>query len=108
MALGEVEKSLLGFAKESERQQSLNITMQQYKKVLDIAQLQYQEGIIAQLDVLQAQQNVYDSTLAYAASSAESSYQLIALQKSFGAGVGRQPPELNSNTETNVSKTHDD
>ena len=82
-ALGDVETAMLAYAKESERRENLQEAADDSKKAVEISQLQYKEGIISQLDVLQAQQTMYNAQTALAESTAAVSYNLIALNKAL-------------------------
>ena len=81
--LKDVETSLLNYAKETERHEALLDAAANSKKAVEISQLQYKEGVISQLDVLQAQQTMYDADTALAQSTANVSYALIALCKAL-------------------------
>lgn len=82
-ALGDVETAMLAYAKESERTEMLTEAAANSKKAVEISQLQYKEGIISQLDVLQAQQTMYEAENALAESNAAVAYNLIALNKAL-------------------------
>lgn len=86
-ALQEVETAMLAYAKESERLESLTEAANSSRKAVEISQLQYKEGIISQLDVLEAQSTMYNAEAAQVQSTATVSYNLIALYKALGYGL---------------------
>lgn len=92
-ALQDVETSMLAYAKESERNESLADAAKDSHRAVEISQAQYKEGIISQLDVLTAQQTMYDADQALATSSAAVSEDLVALYKALGYGLPKTGSE---------------
>ncbi len=93
-ALQEVETSALAYLRELDRHDRLQHAMEANEKAMQVAQAQYREGILSQLDVLDAQRSLYASQLDLAQSTANVSTQLVALYKA----LGRTPPPEGSAT----------
>ncbi len=84
LALKETETAVLAYSKEWQRLEALTDAATASKKAIEISQTQYREGIISQLDVLQAQSTLFSAQTELLESLASVSYNLIALYKSLG------------------------
>jgi multidrug efflux system outer membrane protein len=85
-ALADVETSLTGYAKAVERLQKLQTAAQANRSALEFAKAQYKEGLIAQLDVLVAQQQSAAADIALAQGEAAVGQNLATLYKAIGGG----------------------
>jgi NodT family efflux transporter outer membrane factor (OMF) lipoprotein len=83
-ALADVETSMNAYVKAVERAKKLHIAAEANRKAVMLARAQYKEGIIAQLDVLVAQQSSAASDIAAAQGDAAMGQALAALYKAIG------------------------
>lgn len=86
-ALQEVESAALAYLRETERRARLLNAANANESAMKVAQLQYQEGILSQLDVLDAQRSFYSAQISLAQSTAAVSTDLAALYKALGYAV---------------------
>ncbi len=83
-AVQEVESAALAYTQEVLRRSELLDAVGANEKAVSIARLQYKEGILSQLDVLEAQRTLYEAEVALAQSTADASYNFIALYRALG------------------------
>jgi len=83
-ALADVETHVSDFARELRRQENLKAAVQSGSLTLELAQDRYKSGLVPFLDVLNAQQQLYDNQIQLAASMGNTTRYAIALSKSIG------------------------
>lgn len=86
IALMEVEDALVGYANEQVRHQSLAEAVESNRRSLDLSQELYGGGLIAFLNVLEAQRALYATEDQLAQSESSVVGSLIALYKALGGG----------------------
>jgi multidrug efflux system outer membrane protein len=91
-ALRDIETAAHTYAKDKERYQMLNAAMQSSHTALDVARKQYQQGILSQLDVLQAEQAAYEADASLAQATADLTQDFIALCKALALTPGLEKP----------------
>ena len=91
-ALQDVEDALVSYSREQMRRQALNDAVAANRQSVDLAQQQYQQGVVDFLTVLEAQRSLYTAQDALAQSDAQIASNLVALYKAMGGGweVGPQ------------------
>jgi NodT family efflux transporter outer membrane factor (OMF) lipoprotein len=89
-ALQEVETALARYETEQARRQSLNAAVTASSRAVELAKIQYAEGSLDLVGVLDAQRSLYAAQDLLAQSDAQASSQLIAVYKSLGGGW--EPP----------------
>lgn len=85
-ALEDVENALVAYARELDRRESLNQTVDAARKAADIAESLYTNGLRDFIYVLDAQRALFTAQDALAMSRAEVSANLIRLYKALGGG----------------------
>lgn len=85
-ALTEVEKSLSNVANEQARYRSLARSMSHYENAYELENARFKAGTVAYLNVLQAQQDMYEARSRYAQSVQRLASYRIDLFKSLGGG----------------------
>jgi NodT family efflux transporter outer membrane factor (OMF) lipoprotein len=85
-ALEEVENALVAFAQEESRRQSLSEAEQAAQRAADLAQSQYESGLVDFQVVLDAQRSLLSVQDNLAVSTAEAASDLIRLYKALGGG----------------------
>jgi multidrug efflux system outer membrane protein len=83
-ALADVETHLSDFAREQRREQKLKAAVDSSARTLELARDRYKSGLSPFLDVLEAQQRLYDNQIQLAASTGNATRYAIALSKSLG------------------------
>lgn len=89
-ALQEAETAMAQWLKEAQRCRKLEQSVQHLQEALTLADLRYQEGVSAFLDVLDAQRILYVEEVELAETRARTTLYLIALYKALG-GDGQIP-----------------
>ena len=96
-AFEEVENSLVAYAKEQTRRQSLTEAVVSSQKSLDLAQRLYANGLTDFVNVLDAERSLYEAQDALVQSDRNVSVDVVALYKSLGGGwenIGGDPSAL--------------
>lgn len=83
-ALADVETSMTAYVKATDRAQRLHVAADANRRAVTLAQARYKEGVIAQLDVLTAQQQAAASDIAAAQGDAALGQALAGLYKAIG------------------------
>jgi multidrug efflux system outer membrane protein len=85
-AIHEAENALTAYGSEQARRVSLEAAESQGRDALTLARQRYESGVTTFLDVLEAQQNLQQTQLALADSTATVSIDLVGLYKALGGG----------------------
>ena len=85
-ALGDVESALVNYGKEQTRYRSLLAAVNANRRALDMSNDLYTQGLVAFLNVLDAERAVYASENDLAQSEAIMASNLVALYKALGGG----------------------
>lgn len=85
-AFREVEDALIAYAKEQERLSSLEQSVEASRLAVYMADERYRKGLTSFLDVLAAQQALYEAESQRLQSEAQVSSDLVALYKALGGG----------------------
>jgi NodT family efflux transporter outer membrane factor (OMF) lipoprotein len=85
-ALGDVESALVNYSKEQIRYRSLLAAVDANRRALQMSNDLYTQGLVAFLNVLDAQRAVYGSENDLAQSEANMASNLVALYKALGGG----------------------
>ncbi|MBV8879119.1 MAG: efflux transporter outer membrane subunit [Planctomycetaceae bacterium] len=85
-ALEEVENALVGYLREWDHRRSLERAVSAGRKSVALATSLYQNGLTGFLDVLEAEQGLYDSERRLAESDAAVALKVVALYKALGGG----------------------
>jgi multidrug efflux system outer membrane protein len=85
-ALNEAENSIVAFTAEQGRRASLDVAVTASRDALSLSRMRYESGVIAFLDVLDAERNLEQAELTLALSTTAVSTNLVALYKSLGGG----------------------
>lgn len=85
-ALQDVEGALARFSASRERRDLLAKSVEQSQKATEIAKIQYENGLIDLLPVLDAQRSVFTAQEQYTASQTELLTNLVALYKALSGG----------------------
>ena len=85
-ALGDVESALVNYSKEQVRYRSLLAAVEANRRALAISNDLYAQGLIAFLNVLDAERTLYTSENDLAQSEANMASNLVALYKALGGG----------------------
>lgn len=85
-ALQDVDSTLVAYAHDQARRESLATLVAENQRAVNIAQSEYSNGIIDLLDVLEVQRNLYASQDALAQATQNVSTDLVALYKALGGG----------------------
>lgn len=85
-AFREVEDALVAYAKEQERLRSLEQSVEASRLAVHMADERYRKGLTSFLDVLAAQQALYEVESQRLQSEAQVSSDLVALYKALGGG----------------------
>jgi outer membrane protein TolC len=96
-AFEDVENSLVAYAKEQTRRQSLTEAVAASQKSLDLSQRLYTHGLTGFVNVLEAERSLYEAQDALVQSDRNVSVDVVALYKSLGGGwenIGRNPDAL--------------
>ena len=91
-ALREVDDSLVGYRKAREQLVSQRERVEAERKVLELADLRYREGVAAYLEVLDAQRSLFGAELDEAQAVGDQLTALIQLYKALGGGWSGEPP----------------
>ncbi len=86
-AVQEADTALYAYARGLEQQQALQRAAEAARKASDIARKQYKEGVLSQLEVLDAERSQYAAELSLAQAQANLALRQIALYKALGWGV---------------------
>lgn len=92
-ALEDVENGLVAFAKEQVRRQALEATVMANERAVRLANERYIQGLETFLNVLQAQQELYNSEDLLVQSQSFVLTDLVALYKALGGGWEALDPE---------------
>jgi NodT family efflux transporter outer membrane factor (OMF) lipoprotein len=92
-ALGEVENSLVAYAKEQQRRQSLSDATQAAQKAVELAQHKYQAGLTDFSNVLDAQRSLLSFQDQLAQSDGTVTSKLVSLYKVLGGGWTSLTPD---------------
>ncbi len=90
-AFREVEDGLVGYRKSGDRRASEGQRVAAERRVLELAELRYQGGVAAYLEVLDAQRSMFDSELEEVGAIREQLVALILLYKALGGGWPQAP-----------------
>ena len=96
-AFEDVENSLVAYAKEQTRRQSLAEAVASSQKSLDLSQRLYANGLTDFVNVLDAERSLYEAQDSLVQSDRNVSVDVVALYKSLGGGwenTGRNPDTL--------------
>ena len=85
-ALGDVESALVSYSKEQTRYRSLLDATASNRRAVQLANDLYTQGLVAFLNVLDAERNLYSSESDLAQSEANMASNLVALYKALGGG----------------------
>lgn len=85
-ALGDVESALVNYAKEQSRYRSLLEATAANRRAVDLANELYRQGLVAFLNVLDAQRTLYVTENDLAQSEANMASNLVLLYKALGGG----------------------
>ena len=85
-ALGDVEMALVNYSKEQSRYRSLLAAVDANRRALQISNDLYIQGLVAFLNVLDAERTLYSSENDLAQSEANMASNLVALYKALGGG----------------------
>jgi len=83
-ALADVETSLDGYLQATDRLKKLQVAADANERAVTLAQAQYKEGVVAQLDVLTAEKAAAAARIALAAGKAQQGQALATLYKAIG------------------------
>jgi multidrug efflux system outer membrane protein len=108
-AAREVDDAAVGFAKTGEQITLLEEAVKASRRSLDIASIQYREGLTDFQRVLDSQQTFFSQQERLVASRGELTQNLIALYKAMGGGwePGRERPVLDEATRDTMSQRSD-
>ncbi|CAN7322940.1 TolC family protein [Phenylobacterium sp. LjRoot225] len=84
LAMQEVQTGAAVYVQAQARTRELDRAVAGARRAADLARLQYQEGALSQLDVLDAERTVFSAEQALARSGAEVSVRLIELYRAMG------------------------
>jgi NodT family efflux transporter outer membrane factor (OMF) lipoprotein len=90
-ALQEVETASISYLREHDRRDRLEEAVSASQRAVDVARKQYQEGLLGQLEVMDAERNLFNVQTQLAQSTANVSTQLVALYKALGRQVNIAP-----------------
>jgi multidrug efflux system outer membrane protein len=93
-AFEEVENSITAYSKELVRRETLTRAAREARRATDLAQVQYRQGLVDFLNVLDAQAKLASSELALATSEQTLLVDLIAIYKALGGGWTSRESEL--------------
>jgi NodT family efflux transporter outer membrane factor (OMF) lipoprotein len=85
-AFEEVENALVAYAKEQMRRQDLEEVVRANRKAVELVRQLNEKGVVAFLDVLDAQRSLFASQEQLAGSEREVASDLVALYKALGGG----------------------
>jgi NodT family efflux transporter outer membrane factor (OMF) lipoprotein len=94
-ALSDVEKSYTAYIKQQDYQAALEKAVKDNRQAMSVARARYKDGLVAFLEVLDAQRTLYASESRMAEATAKTSQNLVALYKSLGGGWKIAPNALN-------------
>lgn len=103
-AFQDVEDALVAFNREREREATLEVEVEQYRRAASISMTKYTRGLSTFLDVLTAQRSHYNAEDALVQSKAAVQVDLISLYKALGGGWENNDPataSLQSGATTN-------
>jgi NodT family efflux transporter outer membrane factor (OMF) lipoprotein len=90
-AFQEVENALVAHRNEAQRFEALTLAISSNQTALDLATERYHKGLTGFLDVLQAQQTLYQTQIAQVESLASVAQYNVALHKASGGGWQSEP-----------------
>jgi NodT family efflux transporter outer membrane factor (OMF) lipoprotein len=90
-ALKDVENALIAYAKEQERNKSIQETVASNRKAVELASQLYAQGQTEFLSVLDAQRSLYSSEDSLVQSTRNLSIHLVSLYKALGGGWEEEP-----------------
>lgn len=90
-AMSEVEDALVDYSREQQRRSALAEAVAANQQARDLANQQYQQGVVDFLTVLEAQRNLLGTQDALAQSDTRISSDLVALYKALGGGWELDP-----------------
>lgn len=93
VALVEVSNSLQGYHAASRILATTEQLMDSTRAYLRLAQLQYGEGVLGYLDVLDAQRQLFDAELTLSGARTTQLQALVQLYRSLGGGWDREPAQ---------------
>jgi len=85
-AYHDVDNAIIAYMREQQRMAALQQQVDYARRALALAQSQYREGLIAYLDVLEAERNLHQAQLQLAQSAVVTRTDLVALFKALGGG----------------------
>jgi outer membrane protein TolC len=85
-ALGDVESALVNYSKEQTRYRSLLAAAAANRRAVELANELYRQGLVAFLNVLDAERTLYASENDFTQSEATMASNLVALYKALGGG----------------------
>jgi NodT family efflux transporter outer membrane factor (OMF) lipoprotein len=85
-AAQEVEDAMVGFLRTQEEAKFLSLSVQAYKRSVDLSLLQYKEGLVDYQRVLDTQRFLTRSQETYIASKGDVVINLVAMYKALGGG----------------------
>jgi multidrug efflux system outer membrane protein len=91
-ALREVEDSLVAYRKAGEQLVSQRARVEAERKVLELADLRYREGVAAYLEVLDAQRSLFGAELDEVRAVSDRLTALIRFYKALGGGWSNEAP----------------
>lgn len=95
-AFQDVEDALVAFNREREREATLEVEVEQYRRAATISMTKYTRGLSTFLDVLTAQRSQYNAEDALVQSKAAVQVDLISLYKALGGGWEDNDPAMAS------------
>jgi outer membrane protein, multidrug efflux system len=90
-AMSEVEDALVDYSREQQRRQALSEAVAADQQARDLANQQYQQGVVDFLTVLEAQRSLFGAQDALAQSDTRISADLVAIYKALGGGWELDP-----------------
>lgn len=90
-AFKEVEDALVSYRNESQRYEALSQAIRSNQTTLDLAKERYTKGLTGFLDVLQAQESLYQTQILKIQSLSTMTQQGIALHKALGGDFATHP-----------------
>jgi NodT family efflux transporter outer membrane factor (OMF) lipoprotein len=104
VAFENVEDSLVSYANEQVRRQSLEQAVSSSQESLDLANERYKNGLASFLDVVEAERSLYLSQDQLVQSNGDVSVNLISLYKSLGGGWQMEAPPIPAVAVANIQK----
>jgi outer membrane protein TolC len=89
--MSEVEDALVDYSREQQRRSALAEAVAANQQARDLANQQYQQGVVDFLTVLQAERDLFGAQDALAQSDIRISSDLVAIYKALGGGWELDP-----------------